>query len=211
MTGHERLTVLVGNIKGGTGKTTIATHLAAAFAAAGFETAIADCDRQRSSLCWLERRPASAAPVKGLDWCKNVGGMPAAATRLVIDAPAAMRGGEARELVALADIIVVPLLPSVIDQDATALFLRKIGEIKAVRKNRRIVALAGNRLRAGTHSAAELDRFAAERGLTLTIRLRDTQFYAAAAQRGLTIFETGGNRAATYRAEWTDLLRLAGL
>jgi len=57
------LSVLVGNIKGGCGKTTIATHLASAFAQRGLKTAIGDCDRQRSALNWLRRRsPHCASP-----------------------------------------------------------------------------------------------------------------------------------------------------
>jgi len=210
MTEQDRLTILIGNIKGGAGKTTVATHLAGAFAGAWLRTAIADCDRQRSSLRWLERRPPTVAPIQGLDWSRKTGEVPDTVERLVIDAPAAMRAGDAKDLVTLADIIIVPILPSVMDQDATALYLDKIGEIKSVRKNRRIVVLIGNRIRLGTNSATELDRFAAGRGLELSARLRDTQLYATAAQRGLTVFELGGSRAAEYQAEWAGLLRLAG-
>ena len=50
------LTVLVTNTKGGCGKTTVATHLAAAFAGAGLKTALADADRQRSSFLLGRRR-----------------------------------------------------------------------------------------------------------------------------------------------------------
>ena len=41
--------ILVANIKGGCGKTTVATHLAAAFACAGQATALADLDRWLAS------------------------------------------------------------------------------------------------------------------------------------------------------------------
>ena len=54
------LRVLVTNIKGGCGKTTIATNLAAAFAAGGFATGLAEVDRQRSSLSWLKLRNGDA-------------------------------------------------------------------------------------------------------------------------------------------------------
>ena len=52
--------VLVTNTKGGCGKTTVATNLAAAFAAGGLRTALAEVDRQRSALDWLAARPATA-------------------------------------------------------------------------------------------------------------------------------------------------------
>ena len=61
------LRVLVTNIKGGCGKTTIATNLAAAFAAGGFATGLAEVDRQRSSLAWLKLRDGHGRPIRGLD------------------------------------------------------------------------------------------------------------------------------------------------
>ena len=60
------LRVLVTNIKGGCGKTTIATNLAAAFAAGGFATGLAEVDRQRSSLGWLKLRDGHGRPIAGL-------------------------------------------------------------------------------------------------------------------------------------------------
>jgi len=47
------ISVLVANAKGGCGKTTVSTNLATAFANAGLHTALADNDRQRSCLTWL--------------------------------------------------------------------------------------------------------------------------------------------------------------
>ena len=77
------LRVLVTNIKGGCGKTTIATNLAGAVAAGGFVTGLAEVDRQRSSLSWLKLREAQSREIIGLDWRKEVGTAPAAIRRLV--------------------------------------------------------------------------------------------------------------------------------
>lgn len=54
------ITVLVANMKGGSGKTTIATNLAAAYADGGRTTVLADADRQQSGLRWILDRPAIA-------------------------------------------------------------------------------------------------------------------------------------------------------
>ncbi|HVJ29720.1 MAG TPA: ParA family protein, partial [Gammaproteobacteria bacterium] len=45
--------ILVTNAKGGCGKSTIATSLAAYFASEGYATALADFDPQGSALSWL--------------------------------------------------------------------------------------------------------------------------------------------------------------
>ena len=55
------IAVLVANTKGGCGKTTISTHIAAAFANSGRRTALADADRQHSSFQWARLRPGTAA------------------------------------------------------------------------------------------------------------------------------------------------------
>lgn len=202
------LSVLVGNIKGGCGKTTIATHLAAAFAAQGLKTAIGDCDRQRSSLNWLKRRAETAAPILGLDWSKDVGDTPKSIQRLIIDAPAAMHHKDVEDLIGISDVVVVPVLPGAFDQDATAHFLKKLSEVKAVRKNKRIVAIIGNRLRPGTKASDHLAVFFASLGFPVVARLRDSQIYPNMAAGGSSVLEGVDRRARDYAKEWAPLLAL---
>ena len=49
--------ILVLNPKGGCGKSTLATNIAAYFALHGKRVALADCDPQQSSRDWLAARP----------------------------------------------------------------------------------------------------------------------------------------------------------
>lgn len=51
--------IMVLNSKGGSGKSTIATSLAAYYAGRDERVALVDYDRQASSLDWLARRPES--------------------------------------------------------------------------------------------------------------------------------------------------------
>ncbi|HYE50548.1 MAG TPA: ParA family protein [Azospirillaceae bacterium] len=200
------ISILVANTKGGCGKTTLATHIAAALAAAGHRTALADVDRQRSSLGWLERRPATAPAIRGLDWTREPGDPPAGLDRLVIDAPAALRGKEIEALVREADVIVLPVLPGAFDEGATLRFLGRIEELKPVRKGRKAVAVVGNRLRARTRSAERLDRFLAGVGHRVVARLRDSQLYPDCAGTGLSLFDLPASRTRDARADWAPLL-----
>ncbi|MBP2315154.1 ParA family protein [Azospirillum soli] len=199
-------TILVANIKGGCGKTTIATHLAAAYAGAGHSTVLADVDRQRSSLGWIDRRPASAPTLLGLDWAKDFTDTPKGTRRLVIDAPAALKTKQIEELVKMADLVVLPVLPGAFDEQATQRFLDKLDELKSIARNKKSVAVVGNRLRARTKAADRLDQFLGGVGHRVVARLRDSQIYADAAASGLSLFDLTGKRAADHRADWDPLL-----
>lgn len=200
------LSILVANIKGGVGKTTVATHLASAFAAQGHATALADVDRQKSSLGWLQRRPATAHPIRPLDWTKEIGTTPKGLDRLVIDAPAALRAKDVETLVKEADVVVLPLLPGAFDEHATARFLKTLDELKPIRKNRKAVAIIGNRLRARSHAADRLDTFLDTVGHKVVTRLRDSLAYPDAAAAGLSLFDQNLKRIRDLRTDWEPLL-----
>jgi len=199
------LTVVVANPKGGCGKTTTATQLAAAFARAGLATALADADRQRSSLGWLERRPSTAAPIRALDWSKGPCKAPAV-ERLVVDAPAALKRGGIEALADAADVVVVPLLPSAFDEAATAALIAKLAALKPVRKGKKAVGVVANRVKPRSRAAQRLDAFCAELDQPLAGRIADRAAYADLALDGLGVFDLDGARARSWRAEWLSVV-----
>lgn len=201
------ITVLVANPKGGCGKTTIATHLAAAFAGAGLRTALADADCQGSSLGWLHARPENAAAVRALDWREGPDALPAALDRLIIDAPAAMKLKKIEELLRLAVVIVVPVLPSGFDEPVTGAFLKQLESLKPIRKSRTAVAVLRNRVQTGTRTAARLDKFMLGVGHTGVGRLRHRQVYPDLAGRGLSVFDVAGRQHEELRGDWAPVLR----
>ena len=198
-------TILIANSKGGCGKSTLSTNLAAALAVAGHEVMLADADRQKSSLAWAKRRPKTAKTIVTADWTKGPGEVPKKITRLVIDGPAGLRGDGFEALVAEADLIIMPVLPSSFDQDASTAFLEKLDALKSIRKNKKGVAIVGNRMRDRTKAAERLDRFLSGLGHAVVARLRDSQAYGEAAAQGLSIFEVKGIRA-QLREDWQPLI-----
>jgi chromosome partitioning protein len=199
------LGVLVANSKGGCGKTTTATQLAAAFARAGLATALADADRQRSSLGWLARRPATAAPIRGLDWAKGPE-KPPKVDRLVVDAPAALKRGGIEELAAAADVVLVPLLPSAFDEAATAALVAKLAGLKPVRKGKTPVGIVANRLKPRSRAARRLEAFCAELDQPVAGRVADRAAYADLALDGLGVFDLDGAKAGSWRADWLSIV-----
>ncbi|MEM7442601.1 MAG: ParA family protein [Pseudomonadota bacterium] len=200
------LTILVANVKGGCGKTTIATHLAAAFANGGLNTVLADADRQRSSLGWLKRRPKADAAITGQDWTKEIVKTPKRCDRLVIDAPAALRIKQAEDFIRAADIVVVPVLPSAFDEKATTRFLKRIDALKPIRKSKTDVAVVGNRMRARTRAGVRLEEFLAGQGHLVAARIRDSAFYAELAADGRALFDLTTKRAAGLALDWDPLI-----
>ena len=90
------ISTLILNPKGGCGKTTIATNLAAYYANTGHETVLMDCDRQGSSLHWHRLRspedPAITATTVHDQQASVTRAwqyrMPAGVGRMIIDSPA---------------------------------------------------------------------------------------------------------------------------
>ena len=109
--------------------------------------------------------------------------MPPKTQLLVIDSPAAVKRKRLEELVRIADIIVLPVLPSVFDEITTRRFLATLDKLKPVRKGKRPIAVVGNRVRPRTRTAARLEDFLGKVGQRSVASLRDTQLYPASARR----------------------------
>lgn len=201
------VSILVTNTKGGCGKTTIATNLAAAFASAGFATGLADVDRQKSSLGWLANRPTTAAPITGLDWRKATSKLPAGLQRLVIDAPAGVRIAHVEDLLKSADLVIVPVLASVFDERSTSRFLTKLERVKPIAKGKKDLFVVANRQRARQRSTQRLRDALVDLGVAPTAELGDRAVYTELAEGGLGLFDVAPSRAAAGRADWLPLLR----
>lgn len=198
--------VLIANPKGGVGKSTTATNLAGYYANRGHRAMLGDLDRQQSALAWLAIRPASAPLIES--WDRSDGRAarpPAGVTHVVLDTPAALRGGDLKDVLKLADRVIVPLQPSIFDIFATQSFLAKLAERGTLNESGKVGVL-GMRVDERTRAAEQLHRFVEGLGLPVVGYLRDTQNYVYLAAQGLTLWDVAPSRVAKDREQWQPLL-----
>jgi len=198
--------IMVMNAKGGCGKSTLATNIASYFVNEGASVALADYDPQRSSLDWLARRPDNRPEIVGVaafeDGLKHA---PRSADYVIIDAPARSHGKELTDLVRHAETILVPVLPSTIDMQATTTFLEELKAVGKVARKQAKIGTVANRARDNTLIFDDLDEYLAKARVPYIAALREAQNYVRAYTRGLGIFELPEYLAWPDWDEWEPL------
>ncbi len=180
--------VVVANPKGGVGKSTLATHIAGYFASRGHAVMLGDADRQQSSRLWLGLRPPGARAIQTWDINADlIARPPRGSTHVVVDTPAGLHGWRFKDVMKMADKIIVPVQPSVFDIFATGAFIEELASNKHADRNK--IALVGMRVDARTIAADKLHSFIDSTGLPVLSYLRDTQNYVHLAAHGLTLFD----------------------
>ncbi len=203
------LKVLVASSKGGCGKSTIATNLAAHSALKGKATVLADADRQGSSSRWCEKRADLDTAVLPIDatrknWQQRI---PTDAARVIIDSGAGIRVSEIAEFLDEIDAIVVPVLPSVVDLEATRPFLTDLASLPRIKKGKVAVGLVANRTKPWTNvSLSGLEQIR-EFPFPLIAQLRDSQAYSLMNGLGRSIFDYHSEVVRSHQEDWAKLLR----
>jgi len=184
-------TIMLMNAKGGCGKTTLATNIATWFADDGARVALADFDRQRSSLDWLQaRRSYEGIPeIQGIDATESPLRPAKNTDLLIMDAPAGTHGKVINSLLRRVDTAIVPVLPSAIDMRACSRFLEELLASGKVSREQTKIAILANRVRENTLVYHQLEEYLGHLEIPFLTHLRESQNYIRSAERGLGIFE----------------------
>jgi chromosome partitioning protein len=130
---------------------------------------------------------------------------PKGTTHVVLDTPAGLHGKRLKEVLKLADKVIVPLQPSVFDIFATRAFLDELAASAQAAKTQ--IGIVGMRVDERTRAADQLHTFVNSLGLPVVGFVRDTQNYIQLPARGLTIFDVARSRVERDLAQWESISR----
>jgi len=190
------------NQKGGVGKTTLALHLAGAWARQGCRVTVIDADPQGSALDWSEQRAKEGGSrlfgVLGLardTLHREAPEIARGVDHVIIDGPPRIAGLMRSALLA-ADLVLVPALPSPFDGWASGEMLNLIREARIFRPEL-IARFVLNRCAARTIIARETgDALAEHDPPVLAARIGQRVAFADAARTGQLVFEVESGGAA---------------
>ena len=201
--------------KGGTGKTTVATNLAACYAAQGREVMLVDADPQHSALDWKADRPSMLPPVHALHLPEKNLFQEVQHLRQKYDLILIDGGGRitatARAAVAAADFLILPTLPSKFDLLSTEDFIQTV--IHEVQTYKPVVAggIVLNQLQAGTAIAKAASEHLETLGypvFTTYLHLYVAYREAAATGQSVLEYDRHSKAAAEFAAFFAEVLEV---
>ena len=201
-------TIVIANQKGGSGKSTITVHLAAAAEAAGDgPVVISDTDPQGTAADWFNQRKKlgidtprySALALADLN--DRVDALDAAGAAYLFIDTAPSVGAVNAELFALADLVLIPLNPTPADLRAL------VKGLPLVRQSGRPFQFVLTRVRPNLRNNDGATVALGALGLVLTTRMHERVIYAEAFAHGKTAIETDprGTAAQEVAALWGEV------
>ncbi|MBM4202733.1 MAG: ParA family protein [Gammaproteobacteria bacterium] len=218
--------ILVVNGKGGCGKTTVATNLAAMMARGptvdekgepkSRKVVLVDHDPQASSSYWVEQRGQHLPPIQVIPAHQRTNmyqtqtfayRIPFDTDVVIVDAHSNSRDRDLENLLKQSDIVLVPILASPIDIRAGGRFIAELLTHRAFRAAPRPIGVISNRVQPRSETAHKLAHFLECLDVPNVATFRDTPAYHEAMERGRGIVELHDYRGARREyAEWRQLL-----
>lgn len=199
--------ISVTSLKGGVGKSTIAQNLAVCFAHSGYKVCIVDVDANQSALRWSGLRDDSlpAVPVyalnDGMELSKNVKHLNQAHEVVIIDGTPSLSHVTSK-IILLADLLIIPILPSGLDIWATEKFLERYQDAEQ-QKEANIPAYFLINQNQATNLSREVREVLEQTNIpVLANTLKSRIAYREAVIKGLGVFEYKDDKA---KQEVTEL------
>lgn len=154
-------TIAVISQKGGSGKTTLALHLAVASQVAGRDTAVIDLDPQASAAKWSDRREAEVPVVLSAHASRlpnEIDRVQKAGCEILLLDTAPHSDSAALEATKFADLVLVPCRPAILDMEAISNTLDLVRASETpVYVVMNAVAPQGNEAQEAAEAIADLD------------------------------------------------------
>jgi chromosome partitioning protein len=196
-------TIVVASRKGGTAKSTLTRHLAVEIERIAGKAAMVDVDPMQGLTGWWKEREAET-PIL-IDGADGLAAAVATAIRLgvdvlLIDTPPSI-GNVVADAVALADLVLIPVLPSADD-------LRAVGStVELARRKRKRLVFVINRVKPRARLTGQAAIVLSQYGTVAPVMIADRSAYAASGTDGRTAPELDpkGDAAREIAALWPYL------
>lgn len=205
--GNAKVIVLA-NVKGGPGKTTMAIHLADFLSSIGGRVLLVDADPQQSLVKWNRasdgnlRVPVFANTETHVH--KEISKILPDYDYVVVDTPpsALAKSDITKSALLVADLAIVPITPSVLDIWEAVSILELIEEVNesrvlhAVREMDHKILL--NKVKSRTNMARDIEEVLNENQLSsFETKVAEREIYKQAAAEGLTVLQMPNSRSGT--------------
>jgi len=164
---------------------------------------LGDADVQQSSKLWLDLRPPEVAAISTWELQADLvltAKPPRGTTHVVIDTPGGLGGWRFKEVVARADKVMVPIMPSIFDMYAAQAFITQLRDV--IKGSKTKLGIIGMRVDERTIAASKLREFMDTLDVPIISFLRDTQYYLHLAAHGLSLFDITPSKVEKDLQQW---------
>lgn len=198
--------IAVINGKGGAGKSTVASHLAAYCAIRNAGVALYDLDPQKSTEIWLKLRPVTSARICGRSNAGSFTRPLADARHVVVDTPSGFQGMPYLRLMMHADAVLVPTAFSIFDRGALANIVRTLRATPRVAAGACTIACVGTRIDPNTNDAELLETMLRDLAVPYLGSIPAARVYSRCLEQGLSVFDFPSDVAQSQMPHWTGVI-----